>query len=315
MKLNLRDTSQLHERLNSAIRFRIGPAGVHFFNRATGLNILVDDVQLHPDHWSAAPRQISIALTNICDLACPHCYAPKNNCSLSYSQVICWLRELDENGCLGVGFGGGEPTLYPRFADLCSYTSRNTNLAVTMTTHGHRLTDDLINELAGNVHFIRVSMDGVRATYESIRQRNFETLLQCIKKIREIAQFGINFVVNSKTFPDLNAAIEIAEHLGAAEFLLLPEVPIGKGCEIDVETSQALKEWVGKYHGKVPLSISESGADELSIYNPLIIEQGLYGYAHIDASGVLKSTSYENNGVKILDKGVMAALRQLKANE
>jgi hypothetical protein len=36
---------------------------------------------------------------------------------------------------LGVGFGGGEPTLYPHLVELCHYAAQNTGLAVTLTIH------------------------------------------------------------------------------------------------------------------------------------------------------------------------------------
>ena len=298
--------------MNSNIKFRVGPAGLHIFNRATGLNILFDEMRPNLRIWSKAPRQVSIALTNICDLACPHCYAPKNAASLPYSQLTGWLTELDENGCIGIGFGGGEPSLYSRIADICSFAARNTKLAVTMTTHGHRLSDELIGALAGNVHFIRISMDGVDATYESIRGRCFHALLQRIEKIREIAWFGINFVVNSKTIHDLDNALEIAEQLGASEFLLLPEVPVGRGCEIDVETSRKLRKWVQGYRGSLPLAVSEYGSDGLPTCDPLIAEKGLNSYAHITASGELRLNSYESKGVKIMKNGVIVALDQLR---
>lgn len=220
---------------------------------------------------------------------------------------------MDDNGCIGVGFGGGEPTLYSRFAELCCYSAEETNLAVTMTTHGHRLSDSLIYELAGNIHFVRVSVDGVGATYESIRRRSFDTLLQRIKTVSTIAPFGINFVVNSKTISELDSAVEIAENLGATEFLLLPEMPIGKGTGIDKDTQRELQQWVTEYHGSIPLSVSESSADGLPVCNPLKAETGLSSYAHIDASGLLKSTSFDKNGVKIREDGVMAALYQLKS--
>src|SRR5947208_2789883 len=145
----------------SSFKIRAGPSGLFFFNRATGLNILFDEIDVPATSWALAPRQISIALTNACDLSCSYCFAPKTRASLSFNTVTSWLPELDANGTFGVGFGGGEPTLYPRFAELCDHACQNTGLAVTFTTHGHRLDDRLLNALAGNVHFIRVSMDGI----------------------------------------------------------------------------------------------------------------------------------------------------------
>lgn len=129
------------EKMNGAFfsKRRYSPDGVHFFDRATGLNILLDEIIPPKELWSKAPRQVSVALTNTCDLACPHCYAPKQKAALDFSSLTQWLLELDQNGCIGVGFGGGEPTLYPRLTELLSFATTQTNLAVTMTTHGHRV--------------------------------------------------------------------------------------------------------------------------------------------------------------------------------
>ena len=149
---------------SSTTKVRVGPAGLHLFNRSTGLNVLLDEFTPPQDMWSLAPRQVSIALTNACDLKCPHCYAPKKPATLKYDKLIKWLDNLDRNGCIGVGFGGGEPTIYPKLKEICAFTTRETGLAVSMTTHGHRLSDQLLSELAGNVHFVRVSMDGIGST-------------------------------------------------------------------------------------------------------------------------------------------------------
>jgi len=231
---------------------------------------------------------------------------------LAFDKLIDWLVDLDANGCISVGFGGGEPTLYPRLAKLCSYAAKETNLAVTMTTHAHRLSDQLMSELAGNLHFVRVSMDGIGSTYESIRCRPFNTLLERIIALELVARFGINFVVNSKTVGDLDTAVQLAADLGASEFLLLPEEPIGQGVGIDDETTITLRKWVHKYRGSVPLAVSESRAEGLPTCNPLCAETGLAAFAHIDASGVMKRTSYDSSGVYIREDGVMAALDKLK---
>lgn len=297
---------------NSRLKVRVGPAGLHFFNRIAGINILVDEIRPPTNTWSAAPRHVSVALTNACDLTCPHCYAPKNPAILAFDRLTSWLADLDANGCIGVGFGGGEPTLYPRLTELCSYAARKTNLAVTMTTHAHRLSDQLLNELAVNLHFVRVSMDGVGPTYESIRGRPFDALLERIIALARVARFGINFVVNSKTVGDLDAAVRLATDFGASEFLLLPEEHVGRGGGIDKETAITLRKWVTEYHGSVPLAVSESGAEGLPTCDPLKAETGLAAFAHIDASGVLKRTSYDKSGVLIQENGVMAALDKLK---
>jgi MoaA/NifB/PqqE/SkfB family radical SAM enzyme len=303
--------NQFSNSLDSRLKVRTGAAGIHLFNRNTGMNLLLDEIKLPSSKWSKAPRQVSIALTNTCDLSCDHCYAPKNPAVLDFDCLISWLLDLDANGCIGIGFGGGEPTLYPRLAELCSYTTQKTSLAVTMTTHAHHLSDQLLKNLEGNVHFIRVSMDGVEETYESIRGRSFSGLIQRIEALSKIVHFGINFVVNSKTIDDLDKAIEIGTRLGCSEFLLLPEEATVRTGGIDRETRNILQEWVARYCGLIPLTVSRNGADGLPTCNLFSAETGLNAFAHIDASGIVKTSSCDVKGIQILENGVIAALNKL----
>ncbi len=295
----------------SDLKVRAGPAGIHFFGRESGLNILFDESVPPKETWAEAPRQVSIALTNACDLACAHCYAPKSRAILDFDKVTKWISELDAHGCFSIGLGGGEPTIYPQLSELCEYATRRTNLAVTMTTHAHRLNADLIKKLSERMNFIRISMDGIGSTYEAIRGRSFDDLIKKIRDVGKVLPFGINFVVNENTLGDLDAAVELVTELGAAEFLLLPEQAVGQSPGINLETLDLLRSWVGRYRGKIRLSISEASADGFPTCDPLEAETGLRAFAHIDASSVLKVSSFATCGVQISDNGVMDALHDL----
>lgn len=292
-------------------KLRGGPAGLHLFNRTTGLNVLINESPVPASLYSRAPRQVSIALTNRCDLRCPHCYAPKSRDELQFDVVNHWLAELDSHGTLGVGFGGGEPTLYSDFARLCQHVARETGLSVSFTTHGHHIDEGLAESLSGSVNFIRVSMDGVGATYESIRRRCFPALLTRLKHIRSICRFGVNVVINERTLPDLDEAAIVAADAGACELLLLPQVPVRGVPAIPPDTLQDLRRWVDSYRGPLKLCINEASADGFPTCDPLAEEHGLYAYAHIDAVGVLKPSSYAEVGVQIGDGGVLQAIEQL----
>ena len=281
-------------------------------NRYSGINLLIDELIPAKADWAVTPRQVSIALTNACDLDCNYCYAPKTHAALDFNELTAWLMELDINGTIGVGFGGGEPTLYPRFTDLCAYAANNTRLAVTLTTHGHHLHEAFLAELKGNVHFIRVSMDGVGATYERLRRRQFEAIQKRLDAIKKIVPFGINYVVNADTLPDIDIAINVAERSGASEFLLLPEQPAKGRIGIDTKTAGALRAWVRSYKGSLRLTVSESGADGMPTCNPFPHDTPLQAYAHVDARGVLKRTSFHKEGITIGSGGLLCALHQLE---
>jgi MoaA/NifB/PqqE/SkfB family radical SAM enzyme len=293
-------------------KVRLGPDGIHFFSRRSGANLLIEEIIPPRSTWSAAPRQVSIALTNSCDLSCSYCFAPKKRAALDFDCLVSWISELDDNGTIGVGFGGGEPTLYRRFAELCVYTHSNTGLAVTFTTHGHHLEDSLLAQLKGYVHFVRVSMDGVGSTYERLRGRSFDLLTQRLEGLAKISPFGINYVVNSCTLPDIDHAAAFAEESGASEFLLLPEQAVNGQSGISQETAEHLQKWVRRYSGSMRLVVSEKGAVGMPTSDPFENETGLLAYAHIDASGVLKHTSYASQGTLIDSRGVLVALAELR---
>lgn len=294
------------------MKSRIGPNGVHFFDRNTGLNILIDELHPLETVWSMSPRQVSVALTNLCDLRCAHCFAPKHKAVLHTDQVLSWLKELDTEGCLGIGFGGGEPTLHPNFAEICKRAAGETQLAVTFTTHGHRLTQQLVKHLKGSIHFARISVDGIGNTYEAQRGRQFSSLLRGIESIAKLSPFGINVVINESTIFELDSVAELAQQFGARELLLLPQQATDVVASMDEVVGQELKNWVSNYRGEVRLAVSEVGASELPICDPLPNETGLQAYAHIDASGTLRMNSYSTLGVNIGEKGVLFALKRLE---
>ena len=293
------------------MKVRRGVNGVHLFDRRSGLNILLDEISVPIAQRDLAPRFVSVALTNACDLRCRFCYAPKHAARLASETVLAWAIELDRDGCLGLGFGGGEPTLHPEFVSLCQRISANTQLAVSFTTHGHRLTEDVVEHLAGAVHFVRVSMDGTGETYARVRNRSFSVLIEKLALARRIAPFGVNYVVNAETINDLDAAADIAFRHGAFEMLLLPERSVaGKG-GIDESTRDALGAWIHR-NSHYRLAISDAGPFEgVSIADPFRDADGLTAYAHIDASKRLRESSFSTEGVEVRSS-VKSALTRLR---
>lgn len=273
---------------------------------------MLDELRPEEEVWSTSPRQVSIALTNVCDLHCGYCYAPKHKASLRTDRVLGWLKELDTEGCLGIGFGGGEPTLHPDFVNICKRVADETRLAVTFTTHGHRLTPQLVERLKGTIHFARISVDGVGRTYEAQRGKPYASLLRSMESIATLSPFGINVVVNERTVVELDAMSELAQKVGASELLLLPQQATTTVASMNRVVGRALQDWVSNYSGKVRLAVSEAGASGLPTCNPLPYERGLQAYAHIDASGMLRANSYSPVGAKIGDTGVLSALKRLR---
>lgn len=237
---------------------RKGPLGSHFFDRNSGLNCLLDEIVPPAHEWSAAPRTLSVALTTACDSDCPHCYADKAAASLSRERVIEWAVELDQNGGHSIGFGGGEPTLYPDFPDLCRSVATATNLAVTVTTNGHNITPELATRLTGAIHFVRISLGGLHGVYERTHLRSFSRLLESIACIQQVVPCGFNFLVTQDSVGQLDEAAAFAARVGIREFLLLPVLSRSGALLLSSESQKRLSAWVEMNHSRHPFSIAMS---------------------------------------------------------
>ena len=72
-----------------------------------------------------------------------------------------------------------------------------------------------------------------------------------------------------------------------------------------------LQRWVDGYDGPLKLCINEAHAAGFPTCDPLVAEHGLRAYAHIDATGTIKPTSYHATGVAVGEGGVLEALELL----
>lgn len=299
------------------MRSRSGPNGLHLFDRLSGLNVLLDEVAIPPSQWARAPRYVSIALTNACELACPYCYASKAPANARYAQVVSWVQALDTEGCFGVGFGGGEPTLYPGFSNLCHDVRATTGVAISFTTHGHRFSEELVDGLRGNVDFIRLSMDGLGETYERLRGRPFDVFREKLQLVRQTARFGINYVVNSDTIGNLPDAADFAFDNGAFEFLILPETGPGGVLTIDDASLDRLRGWVSRTPRRVRLATSEHAAEAIRApVLPTAATDSSREFMHIDAFGRLKLTAFSQEWVSLVDgRDVLEGVEQVRLLE
>jgi MoaA/NifB/PqqE/SkfB family radical SAM enzyme len=136
-------------------------------------------------------------------------------------------------------------------------------------------------------------------------------LLARLEQVRTISRFGINVVVNDRTLPELDEVARVAAEAGAGELLLLPQMPVQGVQGISVDALHGLRRWVDEYRGPLRLSINEASAEGFPTCDPLSEERGLRAYAHIDAMGVLKASSYAETGVPLGGGAVIPALDQL----
>ena len=112
--------------------------------------------------------------------------------------------------------------------------------------------------------------------------------------------------------PSLDSASIIAAESGAVELLLLPEEGVGRGTRVGEKTLNDLRRWVDSYGGEMQICVSSAHQDLFLPDIPLRHEDSLLSFAHINANGILKETSFDDDGVPIGPKGVMAAFQQIR---
>jgi MoaA/NifB/PqqE/SkfB family radical SAM enzyme len=268
----------------------------------------MDEAPVEPQYCDIGPELLSIALLNPCDLKCPFCYAPKSNHRLGAEFVLDVCKQFSTLGTLEVAFGGGEPTLFSGLGELCRRIWTETDLGISLTTHGHHLTKTLVDELITHVSIIRVSIDAPEPIYSRIRGRSLEDLLPKLSHAAERLPLGINTVVNGATLPLLDDLARIVRQLGAVDWLLLPETKGGAFTNTETEW-EALDRWISDHLETMTLRVSAEAVAFLTGPFPLAHEPD--DYAHIRADRMLCRCSYAGGGILLTGQPIIDALRAL----
>jgi MoaA/NifB/PqqE/SkfB family radical SAM enzyme len=290
------------------VKLRREARGHHLYDRSTGIHILLDEIPVEEHSRDFGPELLSIALLNACDLECSFCYAPKTAYRLDPNHVVDVCKQFAALGTLEVAFGGGEPTLYQGLGDLCRRIWSETDLGISITTHGHHLTDRLIDELTGHISVIRVSIDAPEPLYSAIRGRPLSALQQKLPAMSSHIPFGINTVVNSSTLPFLDDLAAIVQQVGAIDWLLLPETSGGSFTLTKMQWEE-LDRWLVNHWEQMPLRVAAEAVSNLSGPFPFDYEAG--EYAHVRADGTLCRSSYAGGGVRLEGQSITTALVQL----
>jgi len=211
-------------------------------------------------------------------------------------MTIC--KKLDSMGSFDIAIGGGEPTIHPDFITICKRIWNETNLGVSVTTHGRNLTKVMLDQLKGNLSFLRISIDGTWHTYEKYRNSNYEYILELLSEIETLIPFGINVVVNSDTINDLDEILSLSAKHNAVELLLLPQINNDQFILTD-DLWLKLEKWILRNNDKLPLRLLSRAKEFIDV--PYLFAGTSYenNYAYISTDLCLRNNSYTNLGVKI----------------
>ena len=183
-----------------------------------------------------APIHVQIIPTNRCNQSCEGCAyrldGYSSNKSFYQQDELSWekLQEIvcdcKEMGVKAIQLtGGGEPTLHPKFLDLCSLILGK-GISLGVVTNGVKWSNDHSNVLS-RCKWVRFSIDsGNKNTYASYRKASVETFNLVRQNVRQLVSqnrppdsiIGIGFVVNNQNWKEVIDATKQAKEDGVDNF-------------------------------------------------------------------------------------------------
>lgn len=129
--------------------------------------------------------QLTLFLTNSCNLNCIYCYEQKDKFTMSFSCATEWIERClnnTENSFWYICLFGGEPLLqYPLVKKICEWTWKrdwDVSYVFLLQTNGTILNEDMKSWLTTNKQRIRIclSLDGRRVTHNKNRNNSYDNI-------------------------------------------------------------------------------------------------------------------------------------------
>ena len=272
------------------------------------------------------PGTVNLFVNSRCNFHCKHCYATFADISgaslptLNEGDALEIIRQIaDEPLNYGmparkITFVGGEPTLHPALPRLVAF-AKQSGLVTAVITNGLTATPRYLEQFAGNLDWVGLSIDGLTQNSNKLIGRATATgryldqagYLDRIRWINDIgAQLKINTVVSA-----LNCRADFTNFILAAHpirWKLLQVTPVAgqndhtiKLLEINRATFDRFVEW----HS----GVNESGI--VVIAEPVETIRGSYAMISPDGKFFDSSSGRHCYSRRILDVGLLTAFSEV----
>lgn len=139
-----------------------------------------------------------IQITRICDQECLFCSNPSNGKVIDFGAAKKAVDDYIARGYTGIIWTGGEPTLYPRLAELIAY-ARERGIHSRIITNGQRLADQkyfakLID--AGLAH-VNISLYSHKPKIQNFLAQKNDSYRRIMKALNNAQELGVTTHVNT----------------------------------------------------------------------------------------------------------------------
>lgn len=186
---------------------------------------------------ASAPFLIVWNFTDACNLHCKHCYQradkPKPD-ELSTEDALRAVDIMADAGVAYIAFSGGEALVRPDFFKVAEVV-REYEMGYSLATNGTLLTRENVKRLEeSGCDFVQISLDGLRETHNRFRGIDcYDRVIEGIKNaVKSRMAVGIATCVTRYNIHEVDALIDLAEKLGADQFIHYNFIPTGRGREI-----------------------------------------------------------------------------------
>lgn len=191
------------------------------------------------------PYQLTVDITNRCNLKCLHCYnfsGENNLCSdeeMTDLQLLILIKDIATIKPLNVCLCGGEPLLRKDILLKCIKILSDEDIQVSFVSNGILLTPEVAKQLKeAGLSRAQISIDGIGSSHDRLRncEGAFEKATEALKNLRDVKiETGVAFTPTSWNTEEINDLVDYCIDLSVKEIRIQATMPIGRGEENDKE--------------------------------------------------------------------------------
>lgn len=153
---------------------------------------------------------VSFDVTTKCNMNCSHCRTVHIEEDLSTSDIFLIIDKLSKLKPKFIALTGGEPFMRKDLSQIIKKI-KEYDICVQVNTNALLIEENSFKEMAHDIDFIQISLDGIGEVHESYRGRgSFKQTLEQINMISKYSKVIINTVVSKV---NLDLLDEMAEYL------------------------------------------------------------------------------------------------------
>jgi len=203
----------------------------------------------------SAPLNVTIQVTNACNLTCAHCHDPGARVRhMKYEDFRALVTELRSMRVFNVNLSGGEAMLHRRIVDMVGLVY-SLGMKVTMSTNCTLADLAKVTALreAGlrQVHISLDSHDPVQHDLMRGHEGSFRRMTSNLGHLRAVGiEYTLVTTLRGQTVADYEATIDKAFELGASAHKTNTLVPQGRGHVLEMPSFDLTRDYIAAFRRK-----------------------------------------------------------------